>query len=500
MKKTTQIIWTALFAGFVLLTVTTFGYHLLARDMVPQLADRLINLHMLVGLVTGGLFMMAIYSFALCLFRPKEHSAVYFALFCLANCVRFLLWDESIDIIVFQRVGGDPIFALRQLSIYLMLIGLMGFVFEIFEAGLSTGRKRMLILAPVALLLAEVNPFVKIPGLRYVTMLVGVAELGMMIWMIARSPVRKTRPIYTLYLCVLVLYLASFTTNALFFAPMGHLPILTNYTFGIVHVIVLSDRYARAIGAVEEANENLERIVAEQTAELRTANASLGHMNKLKSDLMETISHEARTPLAVLSSYAGLVSMELRDKGVDVQTADDLDKIVFEAKRVAGLIDSMKRMALHSEESGKRVALDIAPLMEQTARLYRPILERSHIALAVEAPENLPAIFGCPEELTQVFFNILQNAKNHTQSGSITVTIADSGEYIKVNVRDTGCGIPSELLPRIFEKGVSGGDGSGLGLFVSQEIVEAHGGTVQIESQPGCGTAVTILLPIYKEA
>ncbi len=225
---------------------------------------------------------------------------------------------------------------------------------------------------------------------------------------------------------------------------------------------------------------------------------SLDRLNRMKTELMTTISHEARTPLAVLASYSGLVAMELRDKGVDAQTASDLDKIAFEAKRVAGLIDGMNSLT-SPETKAKRLSLDLGEIIKQTASLYRHIMERSGVELETDIAEDLPPVFGNPEELTQVPFNLLQNAKNHTFSGSVTVKAKRDGDYITVSVEDTGTGVPAELLPRVFEHGVHGnGNGTGLGLALCKEIIEAHNGTIYMESEINKGTVVTFILPGYK--
>lgn len=223
-------------------------------------------------------------------------------------------------------------------------------------------------------------------------------------------------------------------------------------------------------------------------------------INRLKTDLMETISHEARTPLAVLSSYAGLVAMELKDKGADAQTTADLDTIAFEAKRAANLIDSMKKLTLHREESAKRVCLDLAELIRQTSGLYGHIFDRKKVSFILRLQDGLPIVFGSPEELTQVVLNLLQNAKNHTDQGSVTITAQAEDGKITVRITDTGTGIPPGLLPRVFDRGVTGDSGgTGLGLAICQEVIQPHGGTIEIESEPEKGTAVTFTLPVYRE-
>ena len=270
-----------------------------------------------------------------------------------------------------------------------------------------------------------------------------------------------------------------------FMAPIGMV------FFVFCYSLAMSARHAETEKAMMDAQEN-ER-------QLANKNATLDHMNMLKEKLMSTISHEARTPLAILSSYAGLVAMELKDKGMDAQTTADLDTIAFEAKRVANLIDSMEDMTVSNEQVMERIPIELGELVKQTANLYMPILERSHITFRLQIEQPMPLVFGNPAELTQVLFNLLQNAKNHTTSGSITLAVVLSSDLVTTYIEDTGVGIKPQLLPDIFERGVKdGGSGSGIGLAICKEIITTHEGTIQIESVLGKGTKVIVTLPIYK--
>ncbi len=231
----------------------------------------------------------------------------------------------------------------------------------------------------------------------------------------------------------------------------------------------------------------------EAEQKLAQENAALEWVNRVKTDLMATISHEARTPLAVLASYAGLVSLRLKRRGADTETAADLDKVVSEAQRVAGLIDSMKTLTLHGGAPTKRIPLDFGELIWQVAKLYRPLLERGGVDLRFFSEVKLP-VFGNPEELTQVVFNVLQNAKDHTEQGSVSVSAVRENGYVIVTVADTGSGVAPEVLPRIFESGVKGAHGgAGIGLAISKKIMEAHNGTILVTNRNGA--VVTLTLP-----
>jgi signal transduction histidine kinase len=134
-------------------------------------------------------------------------------------------------------------------------------------------------------------------------------------------------------------------------------------------------------------------------------------------------------------------------------------------------------------------------------------LERRDTSLTVDLPDALPPVYLNPGELSQVLYNLLQNARNHTRGGGVTVkagTVND-GKHIEITVADTGEGIAPDLLPRVFERGVSGrggagssGGGTGLGLAVCKEIIASYGGDINIESEPHKGTTVKFTLPVHK--
>jgi len=229
---------------------------------------------------------------------------------------------------------------------------------------------------------------------------------------------------------------------------------------------------------------------------------SLARLNHMKTELMITISHESRTSLAVLASYSGLVAMELKHKDGSARMISDLNKIVEEAKRVANLIDSMNKLTLGGKEPEARIHLNLSELIEQTAGLYRHIFERDKVKMELAIEDGL-FVFASSEKLTQVLFNLLQNAKDHTAQGKVSVIAKKEHDNIVVTVSDTGAGIPSEMLPHLFERGVSGtAFGSGIGLAICKEIIEAYNGRITIESEligQNKGTRATFILPVATE-
>lgn len=233
---------------------------------------------------------------------------------------------------------------------------------------------------------------------------------------------------------------------------------------------------------------------------LLAENAALDRVNKLRADLMDTLSHELRTPLAVMMGYAELAVQELRQKGLAGETTADLDVIAAEAGRLAVLVEEARRLSLSRDAAAHRRPFSPEEVLRQTARLYQPILARRGTALSLELSPGLPEVYGTPDELTQVLFNLLTNAGRHAEGGRVTVAAAYENGVITVTVADDGCGIPPVFLPHAFERGAhQDPDGTGLGLTLCKEIVQGLGGAISLASQPGKGTAVTFTLPAYKE-
>ncbi len=227
---------------------------------------------------------------------------------------------------------------------------------------------------------------------------------------------------------------------------------------------------------------------------------TLERLRRTEASLIANIAHETKTPLAVLSGYAELIAGELREKDVDEQTARDLDNIAEEAQRISWLMDELNRHTLAKDASLAKTRLCLAGIIEGAARLYTPILERGKNTLAVRLPDGLPDVYACAGEVTQVLFNLLQNARNHTDNGEVILSAAAEGESVAVTVSDTGTGIPPALLPHVFERGVSGDKGgSGLGLAICKEIITGHGGEITAANGERGGAAVRFTLPVWKE-
>ncbi|MDR1116934.1 MAG: HAMP domain-containing histidine kinase [Oscillospiraceae bacterium] len=230
---------------------------------------------------------------------------------------------------------------------------------------------------------------------------------------------------------------------------------------------------------------------------INNMSVEISNSEKIKNDFIASVSHELRTPLTAISGWGETIMYmeepeEMR-KGVDVmmKEATRLTKLVEQLLEFT-MMDS-GRLKLHMQR------VDVAAEFEEVIFVYMETLKKEGITLKYTSEGELPEITGDAERLKQVFFNIIDNAAKHGGGGGrIDACTRYDGEYVNIMVTDYGGGIPEEDLPYVkqkFYKGATQGRGSGIGLAVSNEIVEMHDGELLIESTVGEGTTVTVRLP-----
>jgi signal transduction histidine kinase len=233
--------------------------------------------------------------------------------------------------------------------------------------------------------------------------------------------------------------------------------------------------------------------------ELEEQNAQLRESERLKSDLVNTVSHELRTPLSGVLGFTKL----LLTRDFDPETRRHYLGIVdAQARRLSELIDDF--LDVRRIEEGRferaRELLDVGTLLREEAQLYSAQSRRHQLAL--ELPRAPLPVLGNPDRLRQVIGNLLSNAFKYSPQGGVVELAAQfDGDAVRVEVRDTGIGIPAHQQPQIFTKffrgdvAASGITGTGLGLAVSRDIVEAHGGRIGFTSEEGEGTTFFVELP-----
>jgi len=233
---------------------------------------------------------------------------------------------------------------------------------------------------------------------------------------------------------------------------------------------------------------------------LAAENAALESLSRMKTEFLANLSHEIKTPLTVVLGDIQRIGREARKQGVENERiSQSITRAMDEIMRIARLTESAIKMAALQENSEKTAVLAPTSLFVTAAEGYRSIIEKQNNALIINAAENLPPIYGNADQLIGVLSNLLTNANNHTKNGEIIINIEESAPFIAVTIKDSGKGISAEMLPHIFERGVSGSGSTGMGLAICKNTIEAHGGTIRVTSEAGKGTTVIFTIPLYNE-
>jgi signal transduction histidine kinase len=250
----------------------------------------------------------------------------------------------------------------------------------------------------------------------------------------------------------------------------------------------------RLNAALREHQAHLEARIAERTRELQEAQAQMLHQEKMAAFglLAAGIAHEVGNPLTSISSLVQL----LQKRGADDFTADRLALVSGQLQRIQTTLRELITFSRPASSERTRFALaDVLDEALNIAKYYKRTKTR-HIERHV-APELAP-LFGVRDQLVQVFLNLVLNAVDATaKGGRIELRAEQQGNAVAVTVSDNGAGIPPEHAARVFQPYfTTKKNGTGLGLFVSQTLVAAHGGRIEFESQPGEGTTFRVVLPV----
>jgi signal transduction histidine kinase len=238
------------------------------------------------------------------------------------------------------------------------------------------------------------------------------------------------------------------------------------------------------------------RLYNAQQRKLDEQNEILAQVGRAKSEFLSNASHEMRTPLTVVSVNVQTVSDILDELAVKDEEAGELLKNAQgEIMRLGRMVGGMLTLASMSEIADRH-RTDLSSLLESGAEMLRLNLVKRGNAIETDIEPGL-AVFGNADLLAQVLANLLQNANAHMENGIAAVSARRDGTAITIAVRDAGAGISQELLPRVFERGVTTG-GTGFGLYLCKTVIESHGGRIWIESEPGQGTTVFYTLPVYE--
>lgn len=268
---------------------------------------------------------------------------------------------------------------------------------------------------------------------------------------------------------------------------------------------VVTEQILQLQTALQNANHDLEARVRERTNELEQALSRLAELNQLKSNFIANISHELRTPLTHIRGYLELII----DNGLGPLNQDQSDALAVmqrSEERLERLIEDLIEFSLvaQGELTLQIGPIDLVSLLEETAMEYVARCETKKISLKTDYPPNLPMIKGDAQKISWVLLQLTNNAIKFTDPGGwVKLGAAMDGGLINIFVEDTGIGISSEKLSEIFEpfhqldsSATRRYGGTGLGLAMTRQIIEAHGSEISVQSQEGEGSRFEFKLPV----
>lgn len=229
----------------------------------------------------------------------------------------------------------------------------------------------------------------------------------------------------------------------------------------------------------------------------------LKRLENIRQDFVANVSHELRTPLASIMGYAETLSEGAIEEKSNAR--EFINIIHHESERLSKLINDLLDMS--KIESGRIkmvfLPLEVKPLIVRIIGVLDKAAKEKSIRVELDVPQDLPRILADETRLYQVILNLLDNAIKYTpDSGLVKIKASLKDSFVQIDVSDNGIGIPEKDLPRIFERFYRVDKarsrelgGTGLGLSIVKHIVQAHGGQVWVESNPGLGSTFSFTIP-----
>lgn len=260
-----------------------------------------------------------------------------------------------------------------------------------------------------------------------------------------------------------------------------------------------SDEISDLAQTINTLAEKLERVEQERH-----------HLEQVRNDFLANVSHELRTPLTAMQGFLEALQDGLVE---DEEARQKYYAVMYtETMQVNRLVDDlMDLMKLENNEVNlARFPVDVVEVVNKVAFSFRGEAEEKGIQIKVDLPEELPKIYADKDRIAQILKNLVKNAVKFTEKGEIRLAAAVEEQWVRIRVEDTGIGISTDDLHRIWERffkvdrGRSKNNkGTGLGLAIVKELVELHDGKCSVESEPGKGSAFIIWLPTmdaYRQA
>jgi len=260
-----------------------------------------------------------------------------------------------------------------------------------------------------------------------------------------------------------------------------------------IHVCPVRDENALLIGSVTMLHDV----------------AQLSAIDKIKSNFLAMVSHQLKSPLSSTLLQTSIL-LDGMVGGLNEKQKDLLQKIKAKTKGMTDLINDILDVC-YIEEGGYVTQiefLNLSEILKRTIEVVQPQAQDKGITLQITVEDHLPFIHGNKSSMEAMCINLIMNAIKYTPSeGEVSIELEKNGQYLQLKVSDTGIGIEDKDIPHIFDKfyrerseRTKNISGTGLGLSIVKGVVDAHRGSISVESKVGKGTTFTVSLPIKQES
>ncbi|MCP4129673.1 MAG: response regulator [bacterium] len=475
------------------------------RD-IRETRERLLALELF---LFGSILIMSLYHLGLFLLRRKDRSSLYFSIFCFLIAFRIPIVGEKYFVHLFPAADWIITHKFEFLSIYCSLPAFVLFIRSLFpeEFNKKIVTTTLAVGGILTVIIIVTSPeFYTHTTLGYQGFSIVIC---LYIIVVLIRALRKKREgagaffIGYIFLFSMILHDFLYINHII---HTGDLFPIGMFIFIFSQAYLLSVRFSKSFHAVNTLSGQLQ----EKSLDLEEKNIRLMEIDKLKDEFLSNTSHELRTPLngiigiteSILKGAAGPLSGKL---------SHNLSIITASGRRLAGLVNDILDF---TKLKNRDITLQLSPVDIRSVTAI--VLEHTGILAVTKSLElinNVPAatplVYADENRVQQVLFNLLGNAIKFSESGRITVTavppMAEEGSsLVEIFVSDTGIGIPANKLDTIFEsfEQADGGiartyGGTGIGLAIVKQLVELHGGSIQVSSETGKGSSFSFTLPVY---
>jgi PAS domain S-box-containing protein len=269
------------------------------------------------------------------------------------------------------------------------------------------------------------------------------------------------------------------------------------------HNTVITDEDGNITGTLSSGEDITGR--KQQEEALKKAYDELKSIDELKSNLIANVTHELRTPLTIVLSAMELATLDENKESRDELLIMAMEAMMRQNQIVGDLIE-----ASTIEKGAEKFDLkktDFKKIIDKICLEFVPLLRQLDIEMDTRYEKNLPKVRANKKQMEHIFRNLISNAiKFNKKGGKVSIEAKQKGKFVEVSITDTGIGITKDALPKVFDRFYQADSsssrsygGTGLGLAVVKEIIEAHNGKIGIKSEVGAGTRIYFTLPISKK-